>query len=73
MFKRFSLLAGGAAGIYLAVATGAPPPSVLISHVTARAAQIFQVGLRTRLPFRAFVLRGPGRDSRLVVDVGHRR
>ncbi len=30
------------------------------------------LGVRARLPFRAFVLTGPGDDSRLVVDVGHR-
>lgn len=30
------------------------------------------LGVRARLPFRAFVLSGPGSGSRLVVDVGHR-
>jgi hypothetical protein len=30
------------------------------------------VGVRARLPFRVFVLNGPGSGSRLVVDVGHR-
>lgn len=30
------------------------------------------LGVRARLPFRAFVLPGPGSGSRLVVDVGHR-
>jgi hypothetical protein len=29
------------------------------------------LGVRARLPFRAFVLAGPGGGSRLVVDVGH--
>ena len=29
------------------------------------------LGVRARLPFRAFVLPGPGTGSRLVVDVGH--
>jgi hypothetical protein len=29
-------------------------------------------GVRARLPFRAFVLAGPGDGSRLVVDVAHR-
>ncbi|GEA89791.1 AMIN-like domain-containing (lipo)protein [Cellulomonas cellasea] len=29
-------------------------------------------GVRARLPFRAFVLPGPGDGSRLVVDVAHR-
>lgn len=29
------------------------------------------LGVRARLPFRAFVLAGPGTGSRLVVDVGH--
>jgi hypothetical protein len=28
--------------------------------------------VRARLPFRAFILDGPGEASRLVVDVGHR-
>ena len=31
------------------------------------------LGVRARLPFRVFVLDGPGRGSRLVVDVAHRR
>ncbi|MCD1143966.1 hypothetical protein LQU92_01755 [Kocuria sp. LUK] len=30
------------------------------------------LGVRARLPFRAFVLDGPGEGSRLVVDVAHR-
>jgi hypothetical protein len=30
------------------------------------------LGVRSQLPFRAFVLPGPGTGSRLVVDVGHR-
>lgn len=30
------------------------------------------LGVRARLPFRVFVLPGPGAGSRLVVDVGHR-
>ncbi len=30
------------------------------------------VGVRARLPFRVFVLDGPGSGSRLVVDVAHR-
>lgn len=30
------------------------------------------LGVRARLPFRAFVLPGPGDGSRLVVDVAHR-
>ncbi|WIG15907.1 AMIN-like domain-containing (lipo)protein [Kocuria rosea] len=30
------------------------------------------LGVRARLPFRVFVLDGPGRGSRLVVDVAHR-
>jgi hypothetical protein len=30
------------------------------------------LGVRTRLPFRAFVLAGPADGSRLVVDVAHR-
>ncbi|NNH06371.1 AMIN-like domain-containing (lipo)protein [Cellulomonas fimi] len=29
------------------------------------------LGVRARLPFRVFVLAGPGDGSRLVVDVGH--
>ena len=31
------------------------------------------LGLRARLPFRAYVLNGPGRDSRLVIDVADHR
>lgn len=30
------------------------------------------LGVRARLPFRVFVLSGPGHGSRLVVDVAHR-
>ena len=30
------------------------------------------LGVRARLPFRVFVLSGPGTQSRLVVDVAHR-
>lgn len=30
------------------------------------------IGVRARLPFRVFVLTGPGGSSRLVVDVAHR-
>ena len=32
----------------------------------------FGVGVRARLPFRAFVLDGPGTSARVVVDVAHR-
>ena len=32
----------------------------------------FGLGVRARLPFRTFVLDGPGDGSRLVVDVAHR-
>jgi hypothetical protein len=32
----------------------------------------FGIGVRARLPFRAFLLAGPGTHSRLVVDVAHR-
>ncbi|WP_411719709.1 hypothetical protein [Mycetocola sp.] len=31
----------------------------------------FGLGVRARLPFRAFILDGPGTGSRLVVDVAH--
>lgn len=31
----------------------------------------FGVGVRTRLPFRVFVLPGPGTHSRIVVDIAH--
>ena len=33
---------------------------------------IIGLGVRARLPFRVFVLAGPGTGSRLVIDVGHR-
>lgn len=32
----------------------------------------FGLGVRARLPFRVFILDGPGDGSRLVVDVAHR-
>jgi len=31
----------------------------------------FGVGVRARLPFRVFVLRGPGTHSRIVLDIAH--
>ena len=31
------------------------------------------LGVRARLPFRVFLLSGPGSGSRLVIDVAHRR
>jgi hypothetical protein len=30
------------------------------------------LGVRARLPFRVFVLSGPGTGARLVIDVAHR-
>jgi hypothetical protein len=30
------------------------------------------LGVRARLPFRVFVLPGPGSGSRVVIDVAHR-
>ena len=30
------------------------------------------LGVRARLPFRVFLLAGPGNGSRLVIDVAHR-
>jgi hypothetical protein len=30
------------------------------------------IGVRARLPLRAFVLDGPGHDTRLIIDVAHR-
>jgi hypothetical protein len=32
----------------------------------------FGLGVRARLPFRVFVLSGPGSGSRIVIDVAHR-
>ena len=32
----------------------------------------FGLGVRARLPFRMFILPGPGAGSRLVIDVAHR-
>lgn len=32
----------------------------------------FGMGVRARLPFRTFILDGPGDGARLVIDVGHR-
>lgn len=32
----------------------------------------FGLGVRARLPFRAFIVNGPGSGSRLIVDVAHR-
>ena len=32
----------------------------------------FGVGVRARLPYRVFLLDGPGNGSRLVLDVAHR-
>ncbi len=33
---------------------------------------VFGVGARARLPYRVFVLPGPGTHSRIVVDIAHR-
>lgn len=43
---------------------------VFVSNVGG--ATTLGLGVRARLPFRVFVLPGPGSGSRLVVDVGHR-
>jgi hypothetical protein len=43
MFKSMTMMVGGAAGIYLAVAAGAPPPSALMSHLTSASALMSQV------------------------------
>ena len=32
----------------------------------------FGLGVRARLPFRVFLLAGPGAGSRVVIDVAHR-
>ena len=32
----------------------------------------FRIGVRARLPFRVFVLSGPGTHSRIVIDIAHR-
>ena len=32
----------------------------------------FGIGVRARLPFRVFVLSGPGTHSRIVIDIAHR-
>jgi hypothetical protein len=33
---------------------------------------VLELGVRARLPFRVFILTGPGSGSRLVIDVAHR-
>jgi hypothetical protein len=38
MFKSMTMLAGGALGVYMAVATGAPSPQVLMSQLTGKVA-----------------------------------
>jgi hypothetical protein len=43
MFKSVTMLAGGAAGVYLAVAMGAPAPNALLSHVAPASALVAQV------------------------------
>ena len=43
MFKSMTMMVGGAAGVYLAVAAGAPPPSQLVSHLTSASALVSQV------------------------------
>jgi hypothetical protein len=39
---------------------------------TLEGAQVIGLGLRARLPYRIFILEGPGTGSRIVVDVAHR-
>jgi hypothetical protein len=43
MFKSMTMMVGGAAGVYLAVAAGAPPPSALMSHLTFPSTLMSQV------------------------------
>jgi hypothetical protein len=43
MFKSMTMMVGGAAGIYLAVAAGAPPPSAFVSHLSLPTALMSQV------------------------------
>ena len=44
----------------------------VVSAGTFEGYSSFGLGVRARLPFRVFVLDGPGTSSRLVVDVAHR-
>jgi hypothetical protein len=39
---------------------------------TSEGVNFFGLGLRARLPYRIFILPGPGSGSRIVVDVAHR-
>ena len=50
-------------------ATG--PCATSCSAAASRATRTFAVGVRATLPFRVFVLAGPGTHSRIVLDVAH--
>jgi hypothetical protein len=67
------------------VNAGQPVSAPAVPHVTGfrtfrqvgyggsfEAVTIYGLGVRARLPFRAFTLAGPGNGSRLVIDVAHR-
>ena len=43
-----------------------------VLSVLASCALLLGLGVRARLPMRAFVLDGPGDGTRLVIDVAHR-
>lgn len=43
-----------------------------VSFTDSDVRSTFGIGVRARLPFRVFVLPGPGPQSRLVIDVAHR-
>ncbi|WP_420914040.1 AMIN-like domain-containing (lipo)protein [Arsenicicoccus dermatophilus] len=42
------------------------------TRITAQGHEAVAVVTRARLPYRLFVLKGPGSHQRVVVDVAHR-
>jgi hypothetical protein len=39
---------------------------------TSEGYSTFAIGVRAQLPYRVFVLAGPGTHSRIVIDIAHR-
>ena len=61
-----------ASGRHLVKVTGFRAFRQVVGAGSVEGITSFGLGVRGRLPFRAFVLNGPGNHSRLVIDVAYR-
>ncbi len=59
-------------GSTLSTSTASGPSVRLLFMGTFEGQTQVALGVRGRLPFRAFVLDGPGDGARLVIDVAHK-